>query len=51
MISIYRYGEVPSEEIFKRDNIASSVEATVAEIIATVVRDGDAALRTYAYTP
>ena len=34
MISIYKYGEVPNSEIYKRENIASNVEGTVAEIIA-----------------
>ena len=48
MIKIYRYGEVPNEEIFKRDNIAASVADVVSEIIDTVRRDGDAALRMYA---
>ena len=48
MIKIYRYGEVSNEEIFARDNIAPSVADTVREIIATVARDGDAALYAYA---
>jgi len=48
MIKIYRFGEVPNEEIFKRDNIAASVADVVSEIIDTVRRDGDAALRMYA---
>ena len=48
MIKIYSYGEVSNEEIFKRDNIASGVEATVSEIIANVRRNGDAALIEYA---
>ena len=48
MIKIYRFGEVPSEEIFKRDNIAASVADVVSEIIETVKRDGDKALRMYA---
>lgn len=48
MIKIYKYGEVSSEEIFARNNPTASVEATVAEIIADVVKNKDAALRKYA---
>ena len=48
MINIYRYGEVSNEEIFKRDNIASSVEGVVSEIIESVAKEGDAALYAYA---
>ena len=47
MIKIYKYGEVDKSEIFARDNIASGVETTVAEIIARVAREGDAALKYY----
>ena len=47
MIKIYNYGQVPNEEIFARDNIASNVEGIVTEIIDTVVKLGDKAL--YAY--
>lgn len=48
MISIYKYGEVPNSEIYKRENIASNVEGTVAEIIANVIKNGDKALFDYA---
>ena len=48
MIKIYRYGEVSNEEIFARDNIAPNVADVVREIIATVAREGDAALYAYA---
>ncbi len=48
MIKIYSYGEVSNEEIFKRDNIAGGVEETVAQIIADVRKNGDAALIAYA---
>ena len=50
MISIYKYGEVPNSEIYKRENIASNVEGTVAEIIANVIKNGDKALFDYART-
>ena len=48
MISIYKYGEVPNSEIYKRENIASGVEGVVAEIIASVIKNGDKALFDYA---
>ena len=48
MIKIYNYGEVPNSEIFARDNIAPDVEGIVAEIIATVIKQGDSALYGYA---
>ena len=48
MIKIYKYGEVPNSEIFARDNIASGVESIVTDIIADVVKNGDAALYAYA---
>ena len=48
MIKIYKYGEVPNSEIFARDNIASNVEGIVTDIIADVVKNGDAALYAYA---
>lgn len=47
MIKIYKYGEVKNEEIFARDNISPDVEGTVAEIIANVRKNGDAALFEY----
>ena len=48
MIKIYQYGEVSNEEIFARDNIAAGVETVVADIIADVRKNGDAALYAYA---
>ncbi|MBR7094823.1 MAG: histidinol dehydrogenase [Clostridia bacterium] len=48
MIKIYRYGEVPNDEIFARDNIAPNVADVVREIIATVAKEGDKALFAYA---
>ena len=47
MIPIYEYGQVPSSEIFARDNIASNVEGAVTEILAQVAARGDEALREY----
>ena len=47
MISIYKYGEVPNSEIYKRENISSNVEGVVAEIIANVIKNGDKALFEY----
>ena len=47
MIKIYNFGEVSKEEIFARDNIASSVEGVVSGIIADVIARGDAALFEY----
>ena len=48
MITIYRYGEVSNDEIFARVTPKFDVEGIVADIIATVRRDKDAAL--FAYT-
>ena len=48
MIRILRYGEVPNSEIFARADIKTGVEETVAEIIADVRKNGDAALYRYA---
>ena len=48
MIKIYQYGEVSNSEIFVRDNISPDVEGVVSEIIANVVKNGDAALYEYA---
>ncbi len=48
MIKIYNWGEVPSSEIFARENIASNVEEVVSSIIADVKARGDAALYDYA---
>ncbi|MBQ8237437.1 MAG: histidinol dehydrogenase [Oscillospiraceae bacterium] len=47
MIKIMNYGEVPNEEIFARDNIASNVEGVVSAIIADVRARGDQALLDY----
>ena len=47
MIKIYNYGEVSSDEIFARDNIASNVEEIVTGIIADVRARGDRALLEY----
>ena len=48
MIKIYNYGQVADEEVFARDNIAPDVEGVVAQIIANVIKNGDAALYEYA---
>ena len=48
MIKILRYGEVPNSEVFARADIKTNVENVVAEIIADVRANGDAALYIYA---
>ncbi|MBQ2311186.1 MAG: histidinol dehydrogenase [Firmicutes bacterium] len=48
MIKILKYGEVPNSEIFARPDMKTGVEDTVAEIIADVRANGDAALYRYA---
>lgn len=48
MISIYEYGTVPNDRIFARTDPVADVADAVAEIIAAVRADGDAALRAYA---
>ena len=48
MIKIYKYGEVANSEVFSRENISSNVEGVVSEIIANVIKNGDAALYEYA---
>lgn len=48
MIKIYRYGEVSKNEIFARFEPTASVEGVVAEIIADVMKNKDAALKKYA---
>ena len=48
MIKIYKWGEVPAEEIFARVSPTASVEGIVAEIIAEVIKNKDAALFAYA---
>ena len=47
MIQIYKRGTVSDAEIFARDIKGMDVSAAVSEIIETVRRDGDAALRMY----
>ena len=47
MIKIMNYGEVPNDEIFARDDIASNVAGAVSAIIADVRTRGDAALLDY----
>ena len=44
MIPILTYGQVKNEEIFARVEPKVNVEAIVTDIIATVRREGDAAL-------
>ena len=48
MIKIYKYGEVPSEEIFARVNPTANVSEIVADIIVNVQKNGDVALKAYA---
>ena len=47
MITIYKYGEVPNEQVFARDNSMPDVEGVVADIIANVRSRGDEALLAY----
>ncbi len=47
MIRTYKYGEISKEEIFARTESATNVEAVVADIIAKVRCEGDAALKFY----
>lgn len=47
MIKIMKYGEVPNSEIFARTEPTSAVEGIVAQIIANVRENGDAALKEY----
>lgn len=47
MIKVYKYGEVPNGEIFSRAVMPANVEQTVADIIADVRQNGDAALLKY----
>lgn len=47
MIKIYKYGEVPNDEIFARENPSANVEEAVADIIYNVRKNGDTALRDY----
>lgn len=48
MIRIFRYGDVPENEIFARARTASDVSADVKSIIADVRARGDMALRAFA---
>ena len=48
MIKILKYGEVANSEIFARVEPTVNVEGIVADILATVKREGDKAL--FAYT-
>lgn len=48
MIKIYEWGAMSPEEIFERVNPTASVEGAVSEIIAEVIKNGDAALKAYA---
>ncbi len=47
MIAIFKKGMVADDEIFARNAAAPDVSDAVAEIIQTVRKDGDAALRMY----
>ncbi len=47
MIKIYRYGEVEASELFSRADVKTGVEDVVADIIAKVRAEGDAALLAY----
>lgn len=47
MIKIYKYGEVSNDEIFARPDLKTNVEDVVADIIANVRANGDAALFEY----
>ena len=49
MIKILKVGEVKNEEIFARTIPTDSVEDAVSNIIATVRKDGDAALQMLAW--
>ena len=47
MIKIYKYGEVPNEEIFARVEPKMNVEEIVSDIIKNVRKFGDFALSDY----
>lgn len=47
MIRIFEMGKLPDEEIFARQNPVSDVSDIVKDIIATVRKDGDTALKAY----
>lgn len=44
MIKIFKYGEVPNDRIFSRENACANVEGAVATIIEEVKEKGDSAL-------
>ena len=49
MIPIFKAGELTTDQVLTRNNIAQSqVEEIVSDIIATVRKEGDAALFAYA---
>ncbi|MBQ8685506.1 MAG: histidinol dehydrogenase, partial [Clostridia bacterium] len=48
MIKIYKYGEVPAEDVFARVNPTASVSDVVSEIVERVAKEKDAALKYYA---
>lgn len=48
MIKVFKWGEVPAEEIFARVSPTASVEDVVSDIIAEVVKNKDEALFAYA---
>ena len=48
MIKIYKYGEVPNNEIFARVVSTMNVEGIVADILQNVKTRGDEALKGYA---
>ncbi|MBQ3084119.1 MAG: histidinol dehydrogenase [Clostridia bacterium] len=47
MIKMMKYGELPNSEIFAREEQKTNVADIVADIIATVRKEGDAALFAY----
>ena len=47
MIKTYAYKDMKIEDIFAREEEKSTVEDVVAEIIADVRKNGDAALKAY----
>ncbi len=47
MIRILKYGEVPTEELFKQDTPCENVSGAVSDIIRNVAERGDAALFEY----
>lgn len=47
MIRIFKYGEVPNEEVFARGVLPMDVSAVVSDIIADVRQNGDKALFRY----